>query len=504
VSTAVPPRARKRLGLKLALILLVNAGILEAADWLTGQFGPAYHVAVVRKQRLDRPKRPGEKRVFVYGESTVFGWPYEEPNSTARWLEVVLSGVLPGERVRCINFGRPARGSAHLHAAVTETVGCEPDVVVLSIGHNEFLPYSYPFLQNPVHRWTYFHSNIYRNMNDAVSRSRGRQAADAAAYYAGIPPDTPLHREIVANYRRQMDAMIAAPKAAGVPVVVCVPASNLAGQEPIGSLLAESLDGPTLTELQTAMRLSWLGEWRPGPEFDHLMSRLTAAGFEAQAQYLNGKRHEAEGRFDAAHDAFVRARDLDRMPIRCKTEMAAQLRELTATHGVPLVELPDVFRAAGNGRAPGLGLFVDAMHPRPVGQYLMAVAIARRLAASGLVAPASDWHLDRLPSFEACAGRIYSPEQWRAFEREWLCSEIQQAPGRAIECARHLPPLATAPDPEWTAFEALALWSADRHDEARRVWRSLTVPQREDAARAVEHWAAPTRELWEKVSAELK
>jgi len=52
--------------------------------------GPQYHMVVVRKERLDLPKKPGEKRVFVFGESTIYGWPYGPSNSTARWLELTL------------------------------------------------------------------------------------------------------------------------------------------------------------------------------------------------------------------------------------------------------------------------------------------------------------------------------------------------------------------------------------------------------------------------------
>src|SRR5207253_1062258 len=120
------------------------------------------------KEQLRRPKGPGERRIFVYGESTIYGFPYDAANSTACWLKVMLRDVAPGESVRVINFGRPGRGSYHLNAALEQTLRYQPDLVVLCVGHNEFLPWSHRFVQRPVQRWFYFHSHVYRSLSETV------------------------------------------------------------------------------------------------------------------------------------------------------------------------------------------------------------------------------------------------------------------------------------------------------------------------------------------------
>jgi hypothetical protein len=301
-----------------------------------------------------------------------------------------------------------------------------------------------------------------------------------------------------------MDGMVAAAQDRSIPVVMCVPGSNLSGQHPCGSPPADKLDPATMKTMQDAETLSWLGEWRPGPEFDELFSKLCAAGFDAQAHFLAGKRLEEEGRYDAACEEFIRSRDRDLLSMRCKTEEAEILRELAARRDVPLVDLPAMFRAANEGRAPGLSLFPDAMHPRPIGQYMMAVAIARQICASGILAPAEEWKWDRVPSFETCARKVHTEEEWREKDRLALNALLKDWPAQAAEFAKTLPPLIASPDPEWTAFRTLALLKADRAEPARTLWATLTPAQQETARAAATKWAEPAHQSWDELSAKLK
>src|SRR5206468_8917875 len=111
---------------KTVFLLLIDGFLLGGAELAARLIDPPYHVDVVRNEHLQRRKAPGEKRIFVYGESTIFGFPYEANNSTACWLNVLLRGVLPGESVRVINFGRPGRGSYHLLDALEQTLRYQP------------------------------------------------------------------------------------------------------------------------------------------------------------------------------------------------------------------------------------------------------------------------------------------------------------------------------------------------------------------------------------------
>jgi lysophospholipase L1-like esterase len=494
MTALAPQRSRRRLLRKLLFVVLTNVFLLALLEGLVGVLGPPYEVRVVRQEKLARAKQPGEKRVFLYGESTIFGWPYGPDNSTARWLDRVLRDVLPAQQVRCVNFGRPGRGTYHLRYALENTLAYEPDAVVLCVGHNEFLPYSHPFVQSSTHRWLFFHSHLYRNIHEAQLRFRSKR--DGHFYCCGIPVDTPLHQDILTNYRRQMHHMLAVATRKGVPALVCVPGCNLADHVP-----ARTTNYPTTQRgWDELVRTHALGcPPSSTAELLRLSQSLHTLGCEAESAFARGRALEAEGRHDEAYAAFSRARDQERISNRCKTEQIAVLRELSQQYGAPIVDFPDLFRRLAAGRAPGRDLFHDAMHPRPEGQYRMAEAIARALCAAGWLAPAEAWHWDNLPSFETCAAEVIAADECRRTDREALCGVLQRDAVAAYALARHPPVLAGQEDPEWMAFQVLCLWRAGLPERARATWQALSPMKQAGLRQATRPWPSQAQQWWQEM-----
>ncbi len=493
----VSPRFWRKVGF-LVLINLILLGGAELAAWLGS---PPYYVPVVRQEHLGRAKRPGEKRLFVYGESTVYGFPYGPANSTAHWLELILRDVLPSEPVRVINFGRPARGSYHLRDALERTLCYQPDAVVLCIGHNEFLPYSHQFVEHPVHRRCYFASHVYRILHEGLCRWQSRR--DFARPFIGIPAGSPLHERIVRTYAANIEAMLAAAQHERVPVLLCVPACNLAGQAPRQSQHDESVAPEARSRCEALLAEAERAFQEGRDTVDLAEQMLTCSRHYALGHYLRGRGLALRGACADAYTAYGRARDLDALPFRCKEEQAAVLRELSVRFEVPLIDLPAVFRRAAGGQAPGRDLFVDACHPRPLGQYLMAEAIARSLCARGDFAAADAWQWDNLPSYEQCARQIYSPDQWREQEQQTLWKLVVVDPPQALEVAPYPPPLAANPDPEWTALYALAACRHHLPTRAREAWRRLDPTQQDEAQRSVAGWPEPLRRSWQEIQGSL-
>jgi hypothetical protein len=492
-------RAQGRVGRtlkKIVFLLLIDGLVLGGAELVARLASPPYHVEVVRKERLQRPKSAGEKRIFVYGESTVFGLPYEARNSTTCWLEAILAGVLPGEPVRVINFGRPGRGSYHILDALEQTLPYQPDLVVLCVGHNEFLPWSHRLVQRPVQRWCYFHSHVYRNLFEAVSRYQSRR--DPGRAYCGIPVGTPLRDQILTTYRKSMAEMVAAAQRRGVPVVLCVPACNLAAQPPMQAQNPPSLDPNEVQQIESLIQD--LSRARQNQQSSaELLSRAAAyEGTNATVHFLRGNLLDLAGQHVEAYQAYAKARDDDSMPFRCQAQQIVDLRDLSRRTGTEFVDLPEIFRAASDGRAPGANLFVDACHPRPLGQYLMAKAIAQAVITSRLLGAAGGcW--ENLPSFEQCARQFYSEEEWRQQERAILCRQLERNSDRAVDETRFPPPLAPTTDLEWSALRVLACWRCGRQIEARQNWSRFRPTELKALEIIAEHWPAQVQHFWSEM-----
>ena len=81
----------------------------------------------------DQTKGPGEKRIVVTGDSSIYGWGVRDNETYAVYLERELRSRLPGKRLEVINLGVPGY-STEQTIRLLDRVGWsyEPDLVVVS------------------------------------------------------------------------------------------------------------------------------------------------------------------------------------------------------------------------------------------------------------------------------------------------------------------------------------------------------------------------------------
>lgn len=479
---------RNRWRLKwLAFLMLIDGTLLVALDWTVGWLAPPFH----RRVASQVARRPAQgKRFFLFGESTIYGFPYGDGNSTACWLQEVLRDVAGNSAIEVVNFGRPARGSFHLERAVKETVSLRPDGVILCLGHNEFLARSIALAEDPRHRWCYFHLNLYRLGYDRITdwRSRGDAARREQELGDGIAPVSPLAARVRLHFVRNLERMLSYCQQAGVPVIVAIPAANLlwppryaprdaqlgfAQRHRVSLLLHEAEQ--RLRRGETAAPLLTEAE-RLSPD-------------DAAVQYARGWDAWQRGERAAALAALERARDLDRLPVRCQGPLLQAATDLCHRFQVPLVDLPRCF--ADLPTAPvGTSWFVDNCHPRPWGQYLIACALAREMLSAGWL-PAGEW--SRLPGWPVIAGRL--SVDWEAVERRTFFSLVQLWPEWALELAETPPAGVLADDPIWRTFRLIAAHACGRSAWIRQQlaetggWPAVPPQQ-------VSDWPAPVQALW--------
>lgn len=471
----------------LAFLVLIDATLLVALEWTVGWLAPPFHRRVA-SQVASRPA-PG-KRFFLFGESTVYGFPYGEENSTARWLEQVLRDLVSDPTIEVVNFGRPARGSFHLERAVKETLALRPDGVILCLGHNEFLARSIALADNPRHRWCYFHLHLYRLGYDRVADwwSRRETSRGEQDLGTGIPPNSPLAARVRLHFVLNMDRMLSRCQEAGVPVLVAIPAANLLWPPqyaPRNVRLPESHRHRVSVLLHQAEQRLRRGE--TAGELLAEAERLSPD--DAAVQYLRGWDAWQRGEQAAALAALEQARDLDHLPIRCQGPLLQAVTELCQRRQIRVVDLPRCF-ADLPGAPVGTNWFVDNCHPRPWGQHLIARALAREMVAAGWLS-AGDW--SRVPDWPVVAGRL--PVDWELVERRAFFSLVQLRPEWALELAATPPAGVPADDAAWRTFRLIAAHACGRSAWLRQQladtggWPAVPPQQ-------VADWPPPVQTLW--------
>lgn len=402
-------------------------------------------------------KPAGSRRAFVVGESTVAGEPFGKPTSFPTWLQLALDACDPQSEWNVVNCGGVSYASYRLAPIVDECLMHEPDLIILAVGHNEFLeertyapiratPAVVRAVYDYVHRWRAFRAvrswtlspssgNAVATLPDEVS-TRLDYEGGLAAYHR----DDAGRRAVIAHYEFNLRRMVRSVQAAGVPLMLIRQPSNLADCPPF-----KSEHDPRVTETDRARFEKLVTEARDQvahdlPKAVQLWESAVAIDPTfALSQYEMGKCCEALSATEQARAAFVAARDHDVCPLRMTSDMERILAQVAAETHTPLVDLHVLLERQSQSGILGDYLLVDHVHPSVAGHQLIARYLVRELKSLGLTQLGSDCETASDAAFAAHQSAL-DPQYYLRGHRTLRSLQIWAA-GRAGQ-----PPTATHRD----------------------------------------------------------
>ena len=308
------------------------------------------------------PKPAGTYRVFLVGESAAKRYPQPRNLSMSAFLAVLLGERLPGREVEVVNLGTTAVSSFPLVYLVRDALRFDPDLMVFYLGNNEFYgAYGTASISaaGVLPGWALRALRAGRGLAtvQALAEWRSRRRREDRTLMedmigrASIPADSPLRAAAARNVAANLGRMLEDANAAGVPAVVCTPASNEAGLAPLG---ADPGGGP---------------------------------GQAALEHFRRGQALAAAGNPEAAREAFLAARDLDALPWRPTSAIERAIRETAARHGAALCDVANILRGERAEGATGWRMMDDHVHLTLCGQVRVALAMADAVAAASPNAP---------------------------------------------------------------------------------------------------------------------
>ncbi len=290
-----------------------------------------------------QPKSPGTIRVVLVGESAMKGFPQPRHLAASAFFREMLKDVWPDRNIEVINLGTTAVASFPVLGIMTEALDYEPDLVIVSTGHNEFFGTygvasigwagSRPWML----RLTRFvHSLALVQGVDKLFPGRGKQEnktlMEIMIGQGHVPLNDWRRAAAARNLESNVATMIERCRARGVPVIVCTQPSNERDLAPVGG------------------------------------------GTEATEEFRVGRALFAGEKYGEALQHFIRARDLDPMPWRTPSSSQQAILRAASRQGALICDLEKVFRDASPGGAIGWELMDDHVHPTLQGQWLMARA----------------------------------------------------------------------------------------------------------------------------------
>ena len=408
--SAFPIRSVLQLALAcLATIVAFNLIPFEPTDELPAvavpKRPPTAMLEVGAKPRVD-----GEVRVFVAGASLTAGYPYVVGNRSgyADLLGAGLQRVWPERKVSAGSYAQPALDSPKLADMVEQLLELDPSVVCVSLGSNEFA--------NRIWSGKNLNSqNAVEFVGDRASRGRvlwrklpvirlgeasgaGLQARLAGRLvnskngeprFGGLPVPDGDRALIVERMRRSMRRMAAACKERGVPLVFLQACYGLDGSWPWGV----SHDG---LDAQADRLVFRLRRGDHGGLLADVDAALAKKPQRADLHYVRGRLLRLAGRAKEAHRAFVRARDLDPIPMHLTSAIANAIEATARELDCALLRLDDALLAPDGLNE--VAQYLDYGHVTMEGHRRIAAYLADKLSALGrLPALPSEWR----PNFDA-------------------------------------------------------------------------------------------------------
>lgn len=361
-------------------------------------FGPVIARAP-RPVVLPVVKPPQTCRIFVLGESAAYGDPQPE-FGLSRMLQTLLSDRWPELRFEVVNAAMTAINS---HAVLTIAQDCgrqNGDVWVIYMGNNEVV--------GPFGSGTVFGRQVpplaLIRATMTLKRTRTAQLlAGLARRWQGHPAgptewrgmkmfldhqlrhDDPRMARVYAYFARNLADILESGRARGVKIIVSTVLSNLKDCPPFASM-----HRPDLGPAQTA---EWARLYRAGVEAQKAAKPAEAIEAFERAERIDGQFAEMQfrwgqcclalGKEEEARKRFLLARDLDTLRFRVDSRINELIRQ-TAGHrereGISLVDAEELLGGVSPHRLPGQELLYEHVHLNFQGNYLLARAIAERVA----------------------------------------------------------------------------------------------------------------------------
>jgi tetratricopeptide (TPR) repeat protein len=340
----------------------------------------------------DKPK--GTYRIFVLGGSAAQGDP-EHTFGMARILKVILNDQYPEINFEVINTAVTAINS-HVVLQITKDLAHhQPDLFILYLGNNEVVgPFGAGTVFAPLSpSLSFIRSSILlksTRLGQALAKFLrvGSKTEHLPKEWGGMEMflekqvriDDPGMENVYNHFQKNLEDLLDVARKAGIMTIVSTVGTNLKNNGPFASLHRRDI-----TEDE---KKAWDNMYQTGIELElngmygeAIKAYLEAARIDttfADLQYRLGRCYWAVGKYDAARQRYIWARDYDTLRFRADTRINNIIRKVANAKGVYLLDAAQIFEDESPYQTLGKELFHDHVHMNFRGNYVLAASVGRQ------------------------------------------------------------------------------------------------------------------------------
>jgi len=330
-------------------------------------------------------------RIFVLGESTVQGFPYDENISFTRILQRRLQDIFPNRIIEVINLGLTAVNSYTLLDFTDELLQQQPDAVLIYAGHNEYYgALGVASMENgSIPRWlknlhlNLIHLRTYQLLQKTIAATYKMIHSSTQVSIQGtlmermvgknlIPYGSPMYLDGLEQFNNNAIKLFAKLKRAGVPIIV-------------SDLVSNEKDLPPFRSIR-------YNEYPP-----------------ADSVYFNARLLEITQRFSEAKEEYLRAKDLDVIRFRASEDINKRIAALADSMAISRISLKSLFERNSPHAIVGNNLMTEHLHPNVDGYFLMAEGFFQALKEHKFID--QQWDTTRI-------------QPWTYYRQNWGFTEL--------------------------------------------------------------------------------
>jgi len=394
------------------------------------------------EEQLPQHKPKDEFRIFMFGESTMYGNHLYPRSTIAGWTHLYIENLIgPKEasHVRAVNFGRAGEDSQFISTAFIDLIPYQPDAVVFYTVHNDFILENRQKVLDPPRftsrlaegfRWLAKKDSFSRfltilSVRAKAARQKNKQRPEAEylnqwfdetkvkKYEEGMPllePGSADFQKLLMNWQHNVLKIVQAAQRKKIPVIFLMGISRWKDYPPFKS------NHPAGMSAQA--RRQWEGNFAKAEEaFNATQYKRSLALYEnslaldpqyALVYYRMGQIREAQGEYQEANEFYRKSNDLDYFPIRgpsAVNEFYGRLREQHLP-GVYFVDSQALFEAHSPHHIIDYQLVDDQLHPSMQGQALLAREISGIIARETAWGKQQQWHWDAEKKFPELVSQL--------------------------------------------------------------------------------------------------
>lgn len=386
-----------------------------------------YAETIIIKNHLSTHKPKDEFRIFALGGSSMHGAHYAPYSSPARWMEAYLKDFLPSKKIRVDNFARMGQNSAYQAEVLQDVLAYKPDLIILYSGHNEFLPGArIDQVRAKKNKWSSKVGDWAKKSHfiSAIVRMAIARRLDRGADHMGnpliesLPSDlgpenavsrtSPLYKEVIDNYRANLNKMVDIASSHHIPIVIFRPSSNLKNFPPSCSM--------HFVPLKPEDEKNWNEFFEAGKKAQEAGDLTGSLAFYENASSLDADYSELnfriaqiyfqQGELEKAKAMFERSRDNDCIITRAPHDSLAVIDDIKASGKAAVIDAEKVVRSEVPGGILGDPIIEDNVHYSIKGHALLGRALVREFADRDWIAPKNEWQFQRERPFEVMSKEL--------------------------------------------------------------------------------------------------